>query len=59
MAQTVKSLSAVWETQVLSLGWEDSPGEGNGNPFQYPCLENYMDEGAWQSTVHGVEKSLT
>jgi len=59
VAQTVKSLSAVWETQVLSLGWEDSPGEGNGNPFQYPCLENYMDEGVWQSTVHGVEKSLT
>ena len=30
------------------------PGEGNGNPLQYPCLENPMDRGAWQATVHGV-----
>ena len=29
-------------------------GEGNGNPFQYSCLENPMDRGAWQATVHGV-----
>ena len=35
------------------------PGEGNDNPFQYPCLEDSMDEGAWQATVHGVAKSLT
>ena len=34
-----------------------SPGEGNGNPLQYSCLENPMDEGAWQ--VHGVTKSRT
>ena len=34
-----------------------SPGEGNGNPFQYSCLENSMDRGAWQATVHGVTKS--
>ena len=34
-----------------------SPGEGNGNPLQYPCLENSMDGGAWWATVHGVEKS--
>ena len=34
-----------------------SPGEGNGNPLQYPCLENPMDGGAWWATVHGVEKS--
>ena len=40
-------------------GSERSPGERNGNPFQYPCLENSMDEGAWQATVHGVAKSLT
>ena len=32
------------------------PGEGNGNPLQYSCLENPMDKGAWQSTVHGVER---
>ena len=31
-----------------------SPGEGNGNPLQYSCLENPMDGGAWQPTVHGV-----
>ena len=30
------------------------PGEGNGNPFQYSCLENPMDGGAWRATVHGV-----
>ena len=31
-------------------------GEGNGNPLQYPCLENPMDRGAWQATVHGVAR---
>ena len=35
------------------------PGEGNGNPFQYSCLENSMDRGAWQATVHGVQKNRT
>ena len=34
-------------------------GEGNGNPPQYSCLENSMDRGAWQATVHGVAKSQT
>ena len=34
-----------------------SPGEGNGNPLQYPCLENFMDRGAWWAAVHGVTKS--
>ena len=34
-----------------------SPGEGNGNPLQYSCLENHMDRGAWWATVHGVTKS--
>ena len=33
-----------------------SPGEGNGNPLQYSCLENHMDRGAWWTTVHGVAK---
>ena len=37
----------MWETWVQSLGQEDSPGEGNGNPLLYPCLENPMDRGAW------------
>ena len=32
------------------------PGEGNGNPLQYSCLENSMERGAWQATVHGVAK---
>ena len=36
-----------------------SAGEGNGNPFQYSCLENPMDRGAWWATVHGVAKSRT
>ena len=39
---------------VLELG--RSPGEGNGNPLQYPCLGNPMDRGVWWSTVHGVAK---
>ena len=33
------------------------PGEGNGNPLQYPCLENSMDRGAWQVTIYGIAKS--
>ena len=40
-------------------GWGRSPGEGNGNPLQYSCLENPMDRGARQATVHGVAKSWT
>ena len=36
-----------------------SPGEGNGNPLQYSCLENSMDRGAWWATVHGIAKSWT
>ena len=40
-------------------GLGSSPGEGNGNPLQYCCLENSMDRGAWQATVHGVTKSQT
>ena len=36
------------------LGSGRSPGEGNGNPLQYSCLENPMDRGAWQATVHGA-----
>ena len=37
-------------------GWGRSPGEGNGNPLQYSCLENPIDRGAWQATVHGVTR---
>ena len=38
---------------------ERSPGEGNGNPLQYSCLENPMGGGAWQATVHEAAKSWT
>ena len=40
-------------------GSERSPGEGNGNPLQYFCLENPMDREAWQATVYRVAKSQT
>ena len=36
-----------------------SPGVGNGNPFQYSCLKNFIDRGAWCATVHGVSKRQT
>ena len=39
---------------VRSLVQEDSPGEGNGNPLQYSCLESLTDRGGWRATVHGV-----
>ena len=38
-------------------GFGSSTGEANGNPFQYPCLENLMNTGAWLAAVHGVAKS--
>ena len=44
---------------VTSLHFIVHVGEGNGNPFQYSCLENSMDWGAWWATVHGVAKSQT
>ena len=43
----------------LIPGSKRSPGEGNGNPLQYSCLENSMDRGASRVTVHGVTKSRT
>ena len=55
MAQMVKNLPAMQETQVRSLGQED--GEENGYSLQYFCLENSMDRRAWQAIVHGVTKS--
>ena len=42
---------------ALIPGLRRSPGEGNGSPIQYSCLENPMDGGAWWVTVHGVAKS--
>ena len=46
-------------THSSILGSGRCPGEGNGNPFQYSCVENSKDRGAWQATVHGVAKSQT
>ena len=43
----------------LIPGWERFPGEGNGNPLQYSCLESPMDRGSWWATVHGAAKSWT
>ena len=43
--------------KLRSLGWKG--GEGNGNPLQYPCLENPMDGGAQWAEVHGVARSRT
>ena len=43
----------------MTLGSGRSTAEGNGNPFWYSCLENSVDRGAWQATVHGVAKSQT
>ena len=48
--QTVKNLSAFRAGDPVGR----SPGEGNGNPLQYSCLENSMDRGAWWAGVHGA-----
>ena len=59
MAQMVKNLPANTGDpgSVPQLG--RSPGEGNGYPLQYSCLENSIDGGAWRATVHGVTESQT
>ena len=44
-----QNLPAIQETWVRSLGQEYLPGEGNGSPLQYSCLENLLDRGAWQA----------
>ena len=59
MAQTVKASAYSAEDPGSIPGSGRSPGEGNGSPLQYSCLENPMDRGAWQATVHGVAKSRT
>ena len=57
MAQTVSKESACNAGNPgLIPGSERSPGDGNGNPFPYSCLENPMDRGAWQATVLGVAR---
>ena len=57
-AQTIKNPPAMKETQVQSESGR-FPREGTGYPLQYSCLENPMDRGAWQATVHGVTNSQT
>ena len=59
VAQTVENLPAVRENWVRPLGHGRSPGEENGNSFQYSCLENSMDRGAWRAIVWGIAESLT
>ena len=56
MVQMVKNLPANAVDLGLILVSGRSPGEGNGNPLQYSCLENSMDRGAWQGTVHETAK---
>ena len=58
----VKNPSAMQETEetwVRSLGWKDTLEKGKGYPFQYSCLENHMDRGAWLATACGVTESDT
>ena len=60
VAQLVKNLPAnVGDARDMSLipGLRRSPGEGNGSPLQYSCVEDPMDRGAWWAPVHGVTKS--
>ena len=55
----VKNLAASAGDTGLIPGSGRFLGEGNGNPLQYYCLENHMNRGDWQATVHGVSKSRT
>ena len=59
MVKTLLASAGEERDSGSSLGLEDSPGGRKGNPLQYSCLENYMERGAWQATVHGVTKSRT
>ena len=54
LAQLVKKSACNAGDLGLISGSGSSPGEGNGNPLQYSCLENSMDRGAWQAIVHGI-----
>ena len=58
MAQKVKNLPAMRDPGSIPRSGR-SPGEGNGYTLQYSCLENPMDSGVWQATVHGVAESDT
>ena len=56
VAQLVKNLCSAGDLGLIP-GLGRSPGEGNGDPLQYPCLENLMDRGACWAAVHGVAKN--
>ena len=55
----IKNLAANTGDTGLIPGLGRSPGEGNGNPLQYSCLENPVDRGVWQATVLGIAESDT
>ena len=55
MAWWVKNTPAKVGDPDLIPGSGRSPGEANGNPLQYPCLEHLMDRGVWPATVHGSQ----
>ena len=57
IAQTVKKSTCNAGDPDSIPGSGRSPGEGNGSPLQYSCLENAMDRGAWWATVCGIAKS--
>ena len=59
VVQMVKNLPEMWKTQLQSLGQEDSLEKRNGYSLQYSSLENSMDRGVCQATVHGVADSPT
>ena len=59
MVQNLPAKAGDVRDMGLIPGLGRSPGEGNGNPLQYSCLENSMDRGAWRVTVHGITKNRT
>ena len=56
VTQIVKNPPAMQETWVHSLGWEDSPGKGNGNPLQYFCLQSPIDKEVRWAIVYRIAK---
>ena len=59
MVKNPPAMQEPQKTWVQSLGWEDPPEEGMSNPLQCSYLQDPMDRGAWQATVHGVAESWT
>ena len=59
VVQTVKNLPTTWETQVQSVGQEDPLEQEMATHSSILAMENSMDRGAWQVTVHGITKSWT